>query len=304
MVTILAGSYLVQAKPLRYVTYFAGSENLCIFALSNPNTKPLNPKAHISALLLLLALAACQPKPLPNINLEVAHNAAAHHIISPGMGWLGLISEKEIYMYYFSHNYSWEVDNVNPFVIPEKNIGVLGMGFGSIGVVKRNRMDIYLQDQDGKWVKDDRYGFDLPRGYDRIFTVKQEWELAIIGLEFNGRLEFYYFDRESGKWLRDETATFMLPPGIEDYFSMGNMTVAVLGDNKLGLYYLHPNADWVFAENYVLSLPENRLGVIPFEPGIIAVLEPFGEEKRMQFYQLDVNSSMWIIDETMNFYLP
>ena len=289
-----------QSKSLN----FAGNENLCKFALLNPNTKTLNTKIHILALLLLLALVACQPKPTPNINIEVAHNPAAHHIISPGMGWLGLIGEKEIAMYYFSRDYSWEVDNVNPFPIPEKNQGLLGMGFGSMGVVNRNQLDIYLQEQDGNWVKEDKYRFDLPRGYDRIFTVKQEWELAYIGLEFNGRLEFYYFDSEGGQWLRDETATFTLPPGIEDYFSMGNMTIAILSDNKLGLYYLPPDTSWVFAENYVLILPENRLGVIPFEPGIIAVLEPYGEEKRMQFYQLDSNSSMWIIDETMNFYLP
>lgn len=270
----------------------------------NLKPKPLNLKHRTLILLLLLALAGCRPNTHSGINLELAGNPAAHHIISPGLGWMGLIRENEIYMYYFSPEYSWEVDNVNPFPVPEKNQGLLGMGFGSMGVVNRNRLELYLQDQNGIWEKDERLTFELPRGYDRIFTVKQEWELAIIGLEFKGRIEFYYYDRETEKWQHDETATFMLPPGIEDYFSMGNMTIAVLGDNKLGMYYLHPEADWVFAENYVLSLPENRLGVIPFEPGIIAVLEPSGEEKRMQFYQLDINSSMWIIDETMNFYLP
>jgi len=262
------------------------------------------PRTLTLALLFFLALVACRPKGTPDINLEVAHNPAAHHIIAPGMGWIGLIMEREVYMFYFSRKFKWELDNVYPFAIPEKNNGVLGMGLGSIGVVKKNRLELFIQDQNGQWYLDERYAFELPRGYDRIFTVKQEWELAVLGLEFKGRIEFYYFDRESGQWQRDETATFMLPPGIDDYFSMGNMTIAVMSDHKLGLYYLHPEADWVFAEDYVLQLPENRLAVIPFEPGIIALMEPFAEQIRLQFYELDISSDMWIIDETMNFYLP
>jgi len=255
------------------------------------------------SLLLLLALASCRPKGTPDINLELVRHPAAHKIISPGLGWLGLIEDREVYMFYFTRNYIWEVDNVNPFVIPEKNQGLLGMGLGSIGVVNNHQLELFIQGQNGQWEKDERYTLDLPRGYQRIFTVKQEWELAYVGMEFAGRIEFYYFDDEANKWLHDETATFMLPPGIEDYFSMGNMTIAVVSEHKLGLYYLHSEGDWVFAEDYVLRLPENRLAVIPFEPGIIAVMEPYGEDTRMQFYQLDITSDMWIIEEAMNFYL-
>lgn len=254
-------------------------------------------------LLLLLALAGCRPKATPDINLEMAHNPAAQHLLSPGMGWLGLIQDREVYLFYFSHKYTWEVDNVNPFPIPEKNQGLLGMGLGSIGVVKNGLLELYAQGMTGQWEKSERHKMQLPRGYKRIFTVKQEWELAYVGMEFDGRIEFYYYDDEASQWQHDETATFMLPPGIDNYFSMGNMTIAVLSDNKLGIYYLHPEGDWVFAEDYVLRLPENRLAVIPFEPGIIAVMEPYGEDTRLQFYQLDITSDMWIIDEGMNFYL-
>lgn len=253
-------------------------------------------------LLVAGAMASCGPS-TSNINLEQAHNEAAHHILSPGLGWLGIIQDQEVHMFYFTRNYTWEVDNVNPFPIPEKNDGLLGMGLGSIGVVSDGALNLYIQDQSGQWTKDDRYTLELPRGYRRIFTVKQEWELAYVAMELDGRIVFYYFSEEQQQWQQDETATFTLPPGIEDYFSMGNMTIAIVGDNKLGLYYLHPEGEWVFAEDYILRLPEQRLGVIPFEPGIIAVMEPWDDSKRLQFYQLDISSDMWIIEEAMNFYL-
>ena len=254
-------------------------------------------------LLLLLALVSCRPKAIPDINLEMAHNPAGHHIISPGLGWFGIIEEHEVQMFYFSRNYQWEIDNVNPFPIPKKNDGLLGMGLGSIGVLNNGVISIYALNQNGQWVNEEDYSFKLPKGYKRLFTVKQEWELAVIAMEFDGRIEFYYFDNEARGWLRDETATFSLPTGIENYFSMGNMTIAVMSDNKLGLYYLPPEGDWVFAKDYVLRLPESHLAVIPFEPGIIVVMEPYMEYIRLQFYQLDISSDMWIIDETMNFYL-
>lgn len=254
--------------------------------------------------LLLLLLASCRPKGTPDINLEMAHQPAAQKIISPGLGWLGLIHEHEVHMFYFSRSYTWEPDNVNPFLIPEKNQGLLGMGLGSLGVLRDGELGLFIQNQNGQWVEDERYAMKLPWGYRRIFTVKQEWELAYVGMEFDGRIEFFYYNEEAGQWQQDETATFVLPPGIEDYFSMGNMTIAVVGDNKLGLYYLHTEGEWFFAEDYVLRLPENRLAVIPFEPGIIAVMEPYGEDRRLQFYQLDITSDMWIIEEAMNFYLP
>jgi|LSQX01.2.fsa_nt_gb hypothetical protein len=258
---------------------------------------------HIIFSLLLAGFAVSCGRSTSSINLEMAHNESAHHILSPGLGWLGIIQDQEVHMFYFTRSYTWEVDNVHPFAIPEKNDGLLGMGLGSIGVVSNGALHLYIQDQGGKWTQDERYNLELPRGYRRIFTVKQEWELAYVAMEFDGRIQFYYFDEEQGLWLQDETATFILPQGIEDYFSMGNMTIAIVSDNKLGLYYLHTEGNWTFAEDYVLQLPENRLAVIPFEPGIIAVMEPWNNSKRLQFYQLDISSDMWIIEEAMNFYL-
>lgn len=250
----------------------------------------------------IVALTSCRPS-TSSINLEQAHNEPAQHILSPGLGWLGIIQDQEVSLFYFTRNYTWEIDNVHPFPIPAKNDGLLGMGLGSIGVVHKGILELYIQDQNGEWIRDERYALELPRGYRRIFTVKQEWELAYVAMEFDGHIEFYYFNEEAARWQQDETATFTLPPGIEDYFPMGNMTIAIVSDNKLGLYYLHPEGDWVFAEDYVLRLPEHRLGVIPFEPGIIAVLEPWNDTRRLQFYQLDISSDMWIIEEAMNFYL-
>ncbi|HSV88014.1 MAG TPA: hypothetical protein VLH61_05175, partial [Bacteroidales bacterium] len=219
-------------------------------------------------------------------------------------GWLGLIENGLIHLYYFSREKQWERDNVAAFEIPQDSEGLMGMGLGSIGVLKSGVIHIYTLDPNAEWMPAPHYNFRLPTGYDRIFSIKQEWELSVIGMSFDGKLEFYYYDDETGEWTRDETATFILPKGIDHFFSMGNMTVAVTDKNQLGIYYLNPDSKWHFAKDHVLEVPRENLGIIPFEPGIIALLMPEGDTNRLDFYELDTQTNMWITDESISFILP
>ncbi|HSV87122.1 MAG TPA: hypothetical protein VLH61_00610, partial [Bacteroidales bacterium] len=203
----------------------------------------------LSLVLLLLCMVSCRPVDKSYQNLELTETPKASHIICPGLGWLGLIENGLIHLYYFSREKQWERDNVAAFEIPQDSEGLLGMGLGSIGVLKSGVIHIYTLDPNAEWMPSPHYNFRLPAGYDRIFSIKQEWELSVIGLEFDGKLEFYYYDDETGEWTRDETATFILPKGIDHFFSMGNMTVAVTDKNQLGVYYLNPDSKWHFAKD-------------------------------------------------------
>jgi len=258
----------------------------------------------LTLILAITCFASCRPMDKSNQNLELAQFPKASHIICPGLGWIGLVENSQVHLYYFTREMRWERDNVAAFEIPQTSEGLLGMGLGSIGVLENAVITIFVQDINGKWVRAPKYDFTLPEDFDRVFTIKHEWELSVIGLEFDGRLEFYYFDEETGTWTLDETATFVLPKGIDRYFSLGNMTVAITDKNELGVYYLDQESRWYFAKDHVLAIPRENLGVIPFEPGIIAVMMSEGGTNRLDFYKLDTHANQWITEEQMAFRLP
>ncbi|HSV77138.1 MAG TPA: hypothetical protein VLH37_08940 [Bacteroidales bacterium] len=255
-------------------------------------------------IVLLAGLASCRPTDTSNQNLELTDFPRASNILSPGLGWIGLIENGLVHLYYFTREMRWERDNVAAFEIPQESEGLVGMGLGSIGVLQNGVISIYVQDLNGEWERAPHYDFRVPEDIDRFFTIIQEWELSIIGLEIDGKLEFYYYDAETGDWTRDETATFVLPKGIDHYFSLGNMTIVISDKNQLGVYYLNPDSQWQFAKDHVLDVPRENRGIIPFEPGIFALLMPEDKTFRLDFYKLDTQANKWITDEGMAFRLP
>lgn len=130
--------------------------------------------------------------------------------------------------------------------------------------------------------------------------MRMPWQRAAIGIEDeNGQVRFYYLD-ERKTWQMDETATFTIPADIDDYIMMGSMEIAIRSGNKLGIYQLNYDGNWIFQDDMVLVLPENTDAVISYEPGTIAVLT--GEI--IQFFEPDYNNRYWILDDTMNFHIP
>lgn len=234
-----------------------------------------------------------------NLNVEQAHNLQAQHILAPGMGTIGLIQNQQVYVYYLNEQHQWILDKTSQFNIPDDNNGLIALGMGNLGVVGDDQISVYRLDQENKWMQEEKYSFTLPRRYKRMLAVKMPWEMGVLAFEMNGRLEFYYYD-EQNNWNHDETASFIIPDGIDDYFSMGNMTIAVIHENKLGLYYLHPEGDWRFLDqdHLVLKLPEDQQGVIPFEPGTIALLR----DNQLNFYMLNTDEKRWVMDPAMSFY--
>lgn len=259
----------------------------------------------LAILLIFGFMFSCRPVPKENINLEFNHIKQVSHLVFPGLGWIGVIENDTVKLHYFSQQNVWIPDQVQGFAIPKPNQGILGMGLGSIGVISSDTLHIYIQEMDGGWAMVPEYSFLLPQGYKRVFTLKDEWELAMIGLEFDeGRLEFYYFDIETGLWTLDETASFTLPRNVDSYFSLGNNTLASTDGKTLGVYELQPEGGWAFAEELQLTLPENHKGVIPFEPSIVAVIKQGGEDYNLHFYQLDMKAKQWVTDASMTFNIP
>ncbi len=250
-------------------------------------------------LAILLLAVSCKKTGSPDINLEQSGHPLASKILAPGMGTVGLIQDRKVFVYFLNENYRWVLDKLSQFTIPEKNQGLIAMGIGTIGVIEDKQIKFYSLDAYNNWVSEERFTFELPKSYDRLVSVKMPWEIGILALEDNGFLEFYYLNQE-GHWFHDETAVFEIPQGINNYFSLGNMTIAVVDDHRLGLYYLHPEGGWEFMDDYVLRLPEGYDAIIPWEPGIMAVL--IG--KVLEFYELDLIEERWIMDEDMRFELP
>jgi hypothetical protein len=248
---------------------------------------------------LLLMTASCKREKNKNINIEQAGHPVASRILAPGMGTVGLIQEGKVYVYFLNEQYRWVLDKLSQFNIPEKNEGLLAMGIGTIGVVEGREIHFFSLDAYNTWVSDERFRFTLPRSYDRILSVKMPWELGFIALEINGFVEFFYFD-ESGNWVHDETAVFAIPEGIKHYFSLGNMTMAVVDDHRLGVYSLNQEGGWEFLDDYVLRLPGGYDAIIPWEPGIMAVLI----DESLEFFELDLDEGRWVMDEAMRFVLP
>lgn len=252
-------------------------------------------------ILISLLLAVSCRRVESNYNIEQADHPAGRHILAPGMGTLGLIEEGKIIVYYFMPEKDvWMQDKTSQFFIPEDNRGLLSLGMGTLGVLGEQQIDFYRLDQENHWRREDRFTFRLPRRYNRLLAVKMPWEMGVLAAEMNNHLEFFYHDGHS-EWRHDETASFRIPDGIDHYFSMGNMTIAVVSDNKLGLYYLHPEGDWRFLDqsSLVLKLPDNYEAIIPFEPGIIAILK----DNLLSFYELNMSERRWEVDRGMDFYL-
>ncbi len=254
---------------------------------------------YLAVLSMLLLTLACQREPA-NINIEQKSNPVAEKIMAPGMGTIGLISDQEMFVYFLNETSQWIKDRTSQFQIPEDNQGLLALGMGHLGVLHEEQLNVYRLDQENQWKAEERYTFTLPRRYDRIMAVKMPWEMGILAFEMNGFLEFYYFDNNN-QWRHDETASFRIPEGIDDYFSMGNMTIAVTSDNKLGIYFLHPEGDWRFLdeESLVLQLPAGHEAIIPFEPGTMALLQ----DSVLSFYQIDLENNRWLQDRVMDFYI-
>lgn len=257
----------------------------------------------MAGFLILLAavslLPSCRRTANRNQNVEQAGHAEASRILAPGMGTVGLIQDGKVYVYFLNDQHRWVLDKMSQFNIPEKNDGLLAMGIGTIGVIDGRAVHFYHLDAYNEWVREDRFRFDLPRSYDRIISVRMPWELGIIALEINGYLEFFYFG-ESDAWVHDETAVFAIPEGIGHYFSLGDMTIAVVDDHRLGVYFLNEQGAWEFMDDQVLRLPGGYEAVIPWEPGIIAVLV----DGALEFFQLDLYGGQWITDTAMRFELP
>ncbi len=235
-----------------------------------------------------------------NINVEQAHNPAAWHILAPGMGTIGIITDATIDVYYHDEDRFWVQDPASRFHIPENNKGVLALGMGSIGVITGRMLHVYRLDPYNQWREEEHFAFELPGRYDRLLAVHMPWELGVIGVETEGMVDFYYF--YDGAWQADPGATFHIPSGITAYYPLGDMTLAVVDGKKLGLYYLGPEGGWEFMDQdpYVLLLPGGYDGIIPFNAGMLAILK----DNRLDFYQLSLEREQWIRYNDLQFELP
>jgi hypothetical protein len=262
--------------------------------------KPSQMNTRILLPLILLALVisfSCRRQE-GNINLEQQHRPGAHHFIAPGLGTLGMIQDQKVFTFFLNENLSWIMDKNTQFNIPEYSEGLISLGMGYMGVKTNGSLEIYRLDQENRWVHDPGYSFKLPRRYKRINAVMMPWEMGVLAFEINGYLEFYYFD--DNQWRHDETASFRIPEGVDDYVSLGSMTIGVIFEDKLGICYLDPQGVWKFVDNedFILLLPDDYQGIIPFEPGVIAMLRP----NQISFYQIDDEELGWVTEPAMDFF--
>ncbi len=246
----------------------------------------------------LFLFESCKPSPPADVNIELAGNPKAKHLRAPGRGTIGIIEEGAVNIYYLDEVNQWVHDPGSRFTIPAENQGILAMGDGTIGVRNNGKMYFYKLSARQTWEKDETLTFELPRRYDHMLSVKMPWETGILAFERDGYLEFYY--HEEGTWLFDETALFSIPSGITHYFSMGNMTVAIVEGGKLGLYFLHPEGDWKFLEDHVLRLPDEFDAIMQYEIGVIAILK----DRQLDFYELDLSTGRWSVYDDVSFQLP
>ncbi len=251
--------------------------------------------------IIMLVFASCGRREMPSdINLEQAHNPMAQHIMAPGMGTVGLISEGSIHIYFPGEGVGWQPDENSRFDIPENNRGVLAMGMGTVAVAEGKKLNFYRLDAFNQWQQQEHLGFDLPEKYERLITMKMPWEIGVIGIEKDGIVDFYYFYDKS--WQYDPTASFVIPTGILSYYPAGDMTIAVVDGHKLGIYYLTPDEGWEFMDidSYVLLLPDGYEGIIPYEKQTIAVLR----DNKLIFFSLDLENDRWVILNDLHFNLP
>ena len=256
----------------------------------------------LSLLLLLVMVAqSCQRSKMPtqSRNLELTRHENASRLLSPGMGTIGLIENDSLKIFYLNEYFLWQEDPASGFAIPVPNDGLLAMGSGMIALKTGRNLSFFRMTDDFHWENLQGYDFPLPRKYSHIMAVRMPWEMGVIAIETGGFLDFYYHDEVLG-WQLDETARIAVPEGIIQYFSLGGMTVAIVDRGLLGVYYLHAAGDWRFLDEHVLELPPGYEAVLPYEPGIIAVLL----DNRLVFHELDLENEVWIVDEAMDFVLP
>lgn len=247
----------------------------------------------------LLLAASCNKQP-SSFNLEQTNNPEAQHIIAPGMSSVGLIREGQIFVHYLTEKHEWMPDNVSQFEIPSRNQGLLAMGMGTIAVLQKDMLYFYYMDSSHQWNQSYELTMPLPSEYRRISAMKMPWQHGAVALEDKtGTILFYYLD-DNKRWQHDETANFIVPQGIDDYLMLGGMNLAIISDNKLGVYELNLDGSWEFAEDMVLTLPHETRAVLSFEPGVIMTLT----DNQLLFFEVDFENRYWIMDDTMTFPLP
>lgn len=231
-----------------------------------------------------------------HINLEQKGNENAENILVPGHGYIGIIHDQSVNLFYYNTSkYSWQHDRVTQLILPDAIDGVIALGMGYMGVLDDNVVQFYYIDAQNQWRKDENMLLVLPEDYDRLLIMKMKYDIGIIGVECDSMIDFYSLD--DGRWQLADASTFHIPQGIDEYFAMGNMNMAIVDGHKLGFYYLTDDNEWVFAEDHVLQVPDGYDAFIPFEPGIIGIMEG----GVIRFHKIDKESGQWIIDETFNF---
>ncbi len=254
-----------------------------------------------TAIIILMALAAgCSPRHESNINLEQAHNPATKHLLSPGYHTIGIIEDGMLKVFFMDEDGGWLPDPGSFFALPENNRGIVAMGNGIIGVVQNQTLTFYHLEDYQKWVVSDLPEFELPRRYKRLVSMEMSDRTACIGIEKDGRVFFY---RTTGdQWQQDERNTFLIPQGISGYYPLGDLTIAIVDEQRLGLYFLDPEEGWDFMdiENFVLPLPAEYEGVIPLDKRLISVLK----DGTLMFYYLDLFEDRWVFLEDLYFELP
>lgn len=248
----------------------------------------------------LLLCSGCKREVISDINMEQAHNPLTQHIIAPGNGTIGFIRDGSVEMFYYDEKDGWIADHEARFNIPDNNRGIISMGRGTIGAVINNELNFYKVDAFNEWQKQGHLTFSLPKKFDRLVSMHMPWEIGVLGVELDGVVDFYfYYDAE---WHHDPTSAFAIPAGISSYYPTGEMTIAIVDESKLGLYFLGPEEGWAFMDHdsFILLLPDDYLGLIPMGKSRIAVLT----DKSLNFYSLDLKNDRWVLHTDLEFHLP
>jgi hypothetical protein len=233
-------------------------------------------------------------------NLDVVAYPDAQHIVAPGMNSIGIIKDELVYIYYFTESGVWDLDQDSQFIIPPKNEGLLTPGMGTFAIVRDDLLYFFNMDASMRWDGNYELTMPLPDDFIRLSAMKMPYQRGVIAIEnSNNTVDFFYLDEEK-MWQKDETATFALPEGIDNYLMLGSMDLAIISENKLGIYRLNLSGDWVFQDDLVLTLPEGFDAVLAYEPGVISVLK----DGVLQFFEVDFENRYWLLDDLMNFKLP
>jgi len=249
--------------------------------------------------LAAILVISCTPRRPGNINAEQVHNPAAQQLISPGFGTMGVIHNGILDIYYQDDQAAWHVDGMSQFIIPEGNEGVIAMGLGIFGVVINSSLHFYSINDQNEWEEEEHLRFDLPRRYDRLTAMRMPWQIGAIGIETRGVVDFYFLAEE--KWDKDPQASFVIPEEIKSYYPLGEMTIAIRDEQKLGLYF-YAEDEWDFMDHdpFILLLPEGHKGIIPMDNRFIGILD----EEKVDFYQLDMANDRWVTLSGLHFELP